>query len=414
MSSEDDVECVATLVSLLEQTLPDSSLADVLALAAAHACALLCAQDASLHLLDPKSNRLWTITSDGSFEWASLSSKPIGQVATTGVVSHASTTVDDELCAPVVGEQGEVLGVVLVRRRQRQSEASSSKAPMNAASLSGFSSGDESLLILLCSAIAVLLRSRATWLKYEATIEDWRKLVDALGNHAEGRQAQLELLMTSVRDILGSERGAIFLADFDAGEMLSTVALDSPPIRAPMDRSIAGRVATTGKLANHVVPLSNDGRVFRIADHETVDRSRGLQAMEPFVTRSVLCAPILNRVGDVLGVVEVLNKRKGVFDKEDERLLVGFASLFSMQLQGAVELSTDGELVAPVKQAHTAWLKRSKSAVISLSDWTSISMWKSRAAQSSSASLLAPSPRTVSAPGLEPTPCVSPRQHARR
>ncbi len=54
-----------------------------------------------------------------------------------------------------------------------------------------------------------------------------------------------------------------------------------------------------------------------------------------FDTRMVLCVPIVNRQGDIIGVTEVINKKKGAFDKEDENLLKALASQISVALENA-------------------------------------------------------------------------------
>jgi adenylate cyclase len=48
-----------------------------------------------------------------------------------------------------------------------------------------------------------------------------------------------------------------------------------------------------------------------------------------------LCAPVINRKGEIIGVIEAINRKKGFFDKEDENLLQALSSQLSVALENA-------------------------------------------------------------------------------
>ena len=277
-------------MSLLEQADPESHPAKLIEVVTEHLCMLWPSSKASLYLLELNDPRLWTVTPEG-YEWQPMSST-LGQVATS---NKGALSVGGKLYSPVLNGQGEAIAVLMVQREQIGFSGSSTATE----SAGCFTPDDEAVLVVFCSAVAVLLRGRELHKAHQAEVAEWHQLAERIGNNLEGRQTQLVMLMKSVRDVLRSERGAIFLADYEKGEMLSSVALDSPPIRAKMDHSIAGHVAMTGKLAN-VPAVSDDGRFGREAAKST-----------GFDTRNVLCAPIRNRAGDVLGVVQVMASKKG-------------------------------------------------------------------------------------------------------
>ncbi len=54
-----------------------------------------------------------------------------------------------------------------------------------------------------------------------------------------------------------------------------------------------------------------------------------------FKTRTILCAPIINRKGETIGVTEAINKKEGVFDREDENLIKALSSQISVALENA-------------------------------------------------------------------------------
>jgi signal transduction histidine kinase len=60
-----------------------------------------------------------------------------------------------------------------------------------------------------------------------------------------------------------------------------------------------------------------------------VDRKTGYR------TRTILCLPMRDKAGEILGVFQVLNKREGAFGKDDEELLGAVASQAAIALENA-------------------------------------------------------------------------------
>ena len=92
-------------------------------------------------------------------------------------------------------------------------------------------------------------------------------------------------------------------------------------IRVSANRGIAGWVASHGELAN-VPDAAEDER----CDGE-LDEHRGWR------THSVLCAPVHGRHDDVIGVLEVINKRIGIFDENDESVVRVFADQAAVSIE---------------------------------------------------------------------------------
>ena len=82
-------------------------------------------------------------------------------------------------------------------------------------------------------------------------------------------------------------------------------------------------MAKTGEVLN-IDHAYQDTRFLPIVDEQT-----------GFKTRMVLCVPIINRQGEIIGVTEAINKKKGAFDKEDENLLMALSSQISVALENA-------------------------------------------------------------------------------
>jgi Nif-specific regulatory protein len=123
----------------------------------------------------------------------------------------------------------------------------------------------------------------------------------------------LGALVDAVAKQLGAEKGTLYLVDGAAG-MVTSVVTDVPGgIRLAIGQGIAGAVARDGHIVN-VVDASADPRF-----HATVDQKTGYR------TRSVLAAPVRDSTGEVIGVLQLLNARRGTFLADDEVRVVALA-----------------------------------------------------------------------------------------
>jgi phosphoserine phosphatase RsbU/P len=122
----------------------------------------------------------------------------------------------------------------------------------------------------------------------------------------------------------GAERGTVFLVDETRKELWSLVGLglDEQEIRFPRHQGIAGWVAGEGTC----VRLENAYEDSRF--EPGIDRRLG------FTTRALLCQPIRNDSGKIVGVLELLNKAEG-FNREDEAFLDALSTHVALALEKA-------------------------------------------------------------------------------
>lgn len=125
---------------------------------------------------------------------------------------------------------------------------------------------------------------------------------------------------------LEAERTTIFLyhADQEEFEAAYAEALGANSFRMPSTQGIVGRVASTRNLLN--VPDAYKNTYF----NEEIDQQTG------FSTRSVLCVPLISPIGDLIGVVECLNKNKGIFREADEQMLSMLSPLYAVAIENAL------------------------------------------------------------------------------
>lgn len=149
-----------------------------------------------------------------------------------------------------------------------------------------------------------------------------------------GTEQRLERLMPRIVDrtsqIMRCERSSVFLLDRDKNELYSIVAqgLDAKEIRFSAEKGLAGAAATAGRTLN--VPDAYADPRF----NPEVDKRTG------FKTTSVLAMPLRNRNGEVLGVLQCLNKRAEggrptTFNAVDESFLAAIAGLAAVFLENA-------------------------------------------------------------------------------
>ncbi len=141
----------------------------------------------------------------------------------------------------------------------------------------------------------------------------------------------LYLLGETASRLANAELATIYLIDRERGEVWSKVKLGSDigEIRIPLGQGIAGTVAATGQMINLPDPYA-DPRF-----HSDIDRQTG------YKTRNLLTLPMIARNGEVIGVFQVLNKRRGVFEGEDEEVLSALAATAAVVIDRA-RISTSG------------------------------------------------------------------------
>ncbi len=117
-------------------------------------------------------------------------------------------------------------------------------------------------------------------------------------------------------EVMEADRCSVFLHDPATDELWSTVALGmgAETIRIPSSSGLAGASFQTGEIFN-LEDAYQDPRFKKEVDAHT-----------GYHTRSMLCMPLYNRAGMKLGVIQLLNKKEGVFSEEDESFLRTFGN----------------------------------------------------------------------------------------
>jgi signal transduction histidine kinase len=135
-----------------------------------------------------------------------------------------------------------------------------------------------------------------------------------------------EMLLQMARkaaEVMEADRCSIFLYDPKTEELWSMVAmgLGGGVIRVPAEEGLSGACFQTGQ-------------TLRLEDAYKDPRfNKAVDAQTGYRTRSVLCMPLSNRAHEIIGVIELLNKRDGVFDPDDEVFLRAFGNHASVFIE---------------------------------------------------------------------------------
>ena len=133
-----------------------------------------------------------------------------------------------------------------------------------------------------------------------------------------------------IKELMKAEAVSVILHDEKKDEFLFRWAEDErsraksklQELRFPIDQGIAGRVFSNGK-PEMILDIAKDQRHFKKVDSLTKSK-----------TKSMIAVP-LQKKEKIIGVLEVLNKRRGVFDKNDLNLLSTIAPIMAMALDNA-------------------------------------------------------------------------------
>lgn len=135
----------------------------------------------------------------------------------------------------------------------------------------------------------------------------------------------LELILEVATREMQADRGTVYLLDKQAGELRARIAqgLESRILRVKVGEGISGKVAETGE-------------TIRIEDAYQDPRfAQKFDAKSGYRTNSMICTPIRNKTGEIIGVIQLLNKTEGTFGREDEVFLNALTVHIAIALENA-------------------------------------------------------------------------------
>ncbi len=318
------------------------------------------AERGTLFLNDPITDELYSRFAQGNFQ------REIRILNTSGIAgfvfqngegviiddayadSRFNRTVDEQtgfktnniLCAPVRTVKDELIGVIQVLNKKE----------------GDFSEEDLSLLEAMTTQAAVALQSTQFVEKMKKSREKEMEFLDVVTDVTSELElgSLLQKVMGEATRMLNADRSTLFINDEKTNELFSRVAMGDSigEIRLPNHVGIAGTVFTSGETMN--IPYAYADLRF----NPSFDKQTG------YFTRSILCVPVTNKDGKVIGVTQVLNKQGGPFSGEDETRLKAFTSQIAIALENA-KLFED---VQNMKNYNESMLESMTNGVITLDE----------------------------------------------
>ena len=215
------------------------------------------------------------------------------------------------ICSPVRTVNGKIIGVIQVLNKNKgrftkdNLEFVNSVATQAAVSIQNAQNNE------------FFEKKRAQEMEFISIVSDVTAEIDL--------SALLKRVMEEATRMLNADRATLFLNDEKTNELFSRVAMGEGmgEIRLPNTAGIAGSVFTSGKTMN--IPYAYADLRFNPA----FDKQTG------YFTRSILCVPVTNKNGKVIGCTQVLNKKGGKFTEEDESRLKAFTQQVAIALENA-------------------------------------------------------------------------------
>jgi len=348
------------LLSISEKVAAMDSLDEILRLLVEVSTDQLGADRSTLFLNDPATNELYSRVAQGNLsqEIRLMNDRGIaGWVYQNGepAIIHDAykdkrfdNTVDVRtgyktqsiLCVPIRNAKGELIGVAQALNKK----------------VGKFTKQDRELFAAITTQGALGLESMALVERMKRIREQELEFLEVVSDLTSDIKIDslLQKVMTEATRMLNAERSTLFLNDEKTQTLWSQVGqgLGSMQIRLPNTAGIAGAVFSTGKTIN--IPHAYADLRFNPA----FDKKSG------FFTRSILCVPIINQKGKVIGVTQVLNKKNGVFTAEDESRLKAFTAQIAISLENA-SLFAD---VQNMKNYNESMLESMSNGVLTLDE----------------------------------------------
>ncbi|HWP29960.1 MAG TPA: GAF domain-containing protein [Chloroflexota bacterium] len=348
----------AVLREVMEALAAELDLDSLFQLIVARVTEVLDADRASIYVLDPHGGELFTRVREATGVREirlPLGEGIAGHVAATGETVNIPDAYEDArfrpdfdrasgyrtrtvLCMPLIGRDGARLGAVQVINKRT----------------GVFTAEDEALLAALGTPVTIAIRNASLLEAQRREAARRALLLDVMRALSSELTLDtlLDVIMARTTEAMQADRSTLFLIDAERGELWSKVAqgMERTEIRLPLHAGIAGYVAATGTTLN--IPDAYQEPRF----NPEIDRLTGYR------TRTILCMPVRNPGGRIIGVMQCLNKRDGVFTSEDEALLGALCSQAAIALENARLF----EEVVAIKNYNESILRSMATGVLTL------------------------------------------------
>ncbi|EGK86745.1 adenylate/guanylate cyclase domain-containing protein [Microcoleus vaginatus PCC 9802] len=298
---------------------------------------ILQAERTTIFLVDCNKKQLWHKTVDPLGEDVEvrlpMDAGILGYVATTGKSINVAEARSHEYFNSEVDEppgyQIETMLCMPIFSSKSQHEPVAVVRLLNKAGNVPFSEEDEQQFQAFADSIGIILESCQSFYvvaRNQRGVAALLRATTTLGQSLD-LETTLRSVMDQARDLMQADRSTLFLLNRETNELWTKVAKADGKtmvdLRIAANKGIAGYVASTGQPLN-ITDAYDDPRFDPSTDQQTGYR-----------TRTVLCMPVHNAKGELIGVTQLINKNQGTFTPSDEEFLRAFNSQAGMALQNS-------------------------------------------------------------------------------
>jgi len=318
---------VSQLANVTDGSGSDQTLYEVLRSITLQVGDLLSADRASIFLLNEEKTELWSLVAEnegGEFLdiQVRLGEGLTGLVAQTKkVINITSNLYQDPRCDhvkeydkkynyhteniltfPLLNEDKNVVAVIQLLNKLKQPVNRQAKLSQRI-DKKGFTKLDQERLAKFVPSIQRILESCQSCYKATKKLRATAALAEAtrsLDKSSLDIKEILQRVMDAAKKLMNADRSTLWLLDHDRGDLWTEIP-GKGELRCKIGVGFAGKVAQSRKPM--IIPFDLYDDVDAIKAKET-DKKTGYR------TCSLLCMPVLNPDGELLGVTQLLNKRK--------------------------------------------------------------------------------------------------------
>ncbi|MFP6686726.1 MAG: HD domain-containing phosphohydrolase [Polyangiaceae bacterium] len=230
--------------------------------------------------------------------------------------------------------------------------------------------GRDELFVAIQNAFELLSarrrsETRGEWLnRYRYEIGEFAEIAEAITTERE-LDKLLALILEKSRFVTGADAGSIYVVEGEDPDIAhrrlhfklsqnDSISFDAGEFTVPINpSSMAGYVALNNVALN--IP-----EVYELPADSPFHFDRSFDETTSYRTRSMLCTPLSSRHGEVVGVIQLLNKKRDPhakiigdgadlvvsFDQHSESLLAMLASLAGVALENAILYEENQQMLA--------------------------------------------------------------------
>lgn len=328
---EHKLEIVNQTLSLLEGQGFDLLLQEMLSAITFKTGELLSADRTTIFLLDEEKNELYTILAQS--EGGGLTEIRIpaeqgiaGEVATFKKIVNipfdfyddprsAFAQVQDRkhqyrtytlLCLPLLDEQNKLVAVVQLINKLNPSFDPSAPLQQRIDPI-GFTDQDEQAFQEFAPLIRLILESSRSFYaaaQRQRAADALMQATQCLSQSSLDLDDTLKRVMEEAKKLMDADRSTLWLIDRDCNEIWTKLPLADgslKELRIPIGVGFAGQVAASGEVLN--IP-------FDLYEHPDSETSKKTDRTTGYRTCSLLCMPVHNADGELIGVTQLINKKR--------------------------------------------------------------------------------------------------------